>query len=135
MSLSQAPSSKVQWSSKIHQTLHLFASKHSPAEEWQLGMNLGFIYCRTMVLWFYFHLCWTLLFHFHILLNCFLLWSFQEHAVISFFSFLIRHVFAFHFSFLLEHVITFTFHTCLCLACYMCWPHLLLAFYMRTYCI
>ena len=26
-----------------------------------------------------------------------LLWSFQEHAVIPFFSFLIEHVFAFHF--------------------------------------
>ena len=40
VSLSQAPSLKVQQSSKICQTLHLFASKHSLAEEWQLRMNL-----------------------------------------------------------------------------------------------
>ena len=34
--------SQVQRSSKKRQTLHLFASKHSPAEERRLGTNLGY---------------------------------------------------------------------------------------------
>ena len=38
-----------------------------------------------------------------------LLWLFQEHAVIPFFSYLIEHVFVFHFSFPFQHVFTFTF--------------------------
>jgi hypothetical protein len=44
VSLEQAPSSKVKRSSKISQTLHLFASKHSPAEERRLGTNLRWIF-------------------------------------------------------------------------------------------
>ena len=48
-------------------------------------------------------------FSFPLITYMLLLWSFQEHAVIHFFSILIKHVFVLHFSFLLEHVITFTF--------------------------
>ena len=49
-----------------------------------------------------------------------LLWSFQEHAAFHFWS---------------NMCLPLLFHTCLCLACYMCQTHLLLASYMRTYCI
>ena len=96
---------------------------HSPLEwntiipcNWTLRDDEG----HRLMLQFYFHLCWTLLFHFHLLLTCFYFDHFRNMQLSISFHFWLNMCLSFTFHFYLNMWLPLLFHTCLCLALCMC---------------